>query len=963
MDRAQRRQLAQVDRDSRRIVALVESGQAADAVIVATRARDVYESLLGKNDPAYAYALDYVARALGARGEHTTARALLEQALALRKSAFGENHPTYAGNLNDLGQVLVVLGEYESAGQSFQKAAAIVRATLGERNARYSTALHNLGFVHSARGDYATARPLFEKSLAILRSTTGDTNPSYANGLNSLAHLLRETHDYAAARPLYEQALALERMFPGGESRPDYAATMGELAYLLRRQGATAAALSMYQQVLDLRKQTVGEHHPAYVGSLSNLAGFLQELNQHDRALPLCEQAVKLSKEIWGEHHPEYARALNLLGRARRDRGDLAGAQALLEEELAITRAALGAGHPYCLVALCNLGMLLSERSDYPRAATLLGEAVEIAEQNLDHSATAQSERQQLATAQGFRFALDDYLSVAPLAAVDVSTMYKHILVKKGAVFARQRHVGLMRRIAQDRPGSPAARLFATWEQATVELAALAGTGSLRQHGDEWKSRVAALSEKREAAESALARLDASFRVARDEARRRPEAVQAALPKDAALIDFVEYNHSSVSAGKWAQAEPRVLAFVVRPGRPIVSVALGPRDAIANAIEGWRSELIRRDGGSDQPAQEVHRLVWAPLAPHLDGAKTVLVSPDGASGRAPWAALPGKKVGTYLIEELTIAVIPAAQMLKADPKPQTPGDTAPTLLAVGDVDYGSPAGPADPGGLSRSAIKPNARGRELTFGRLPATATEIATVCRDFQASFPMGRVHTLTGPAASEHALRQEAPKCRYLHLATHGFFNPTSHQFDFSPQTPGRLDRKIDPFGGQTLVDFHPGLLCGIALAGANEEGASAGRDDGVLTALEVAVLDLSRCELAVLSACETGLGKASAGEGLLGLQRAFQTAGTQSVVATLWSVDDEATLALMSDFYANIWRRGQPPGQALRDAQLSMLRGEVAIGGRSRGGLSREADGSKSDRLAPYYWAAFVLSTDRP
>src|SRR5205814_7954974 len=105
--------------------------------------------------------------------------------------------------------------------------------------------------------------------------------------------------------------------------------------------------------------------------------------------------------------------------------------------------------------------------------------------------------------------------------------------------------------------------------------------------------------------------------------------------------------------------------------------------------------------------------------------------------------------------------------------------------------------------------------------------------------------------------------------------------------------------------------------------------GQSDGILTALEVAEFDLTKVELAVLSACETGLGKVAAGEGILGLQRAFQVAGAKSVVASLWSVDDEATRKLMERFYENHWQKKMPRQEALRQAQLAMLRGELVRG----------------------------------
>jgi CHAT domain-containing protein len=139
---------------------------------------------------------------------------------------------------------------------------------------------------------------------------------------------------------------------------------------------------------------------------------------------------------------------------------------------------------------------------------------------------------------------------------------------------------------------------------------------------------------------------------------------------------------------------------------------------------------------------------------------------------------------------------------------------------------------------------------------------------------FPDGQTRALRGARATEAAFRRHAPEHRFLHVATHGFFAPAAK------------------------AEVHPGLQSGLVVAGANAEPGP-GEDDGILTALEVAEMDLSGCELAVLSACETGLGKEAGGEGLLGLQRAFQVAGARSVVAGLWKVDDLATEKLMAAF----------------------------------------------------------------
>ena len=126
-------------------------------------------------------------------------------------------------------------------------------------------------------------------------------------------------------------------------------------------------------------------------------------------------------------------------------------------------------------------------------------------------------------------------------------------------------------------------------------------------------------------------------------------------------------------------------------------------------------------------------------------------------------------------------------------------------------------------------------------------------------------------------------------------------------------------------------------------------------------------------VTGVCETGLGKAAGGEGLLGLQRSFQAAGARTVVASLWSVPDEETRALMEAFYTNLWQRNLSPLESLRQAQLAMLRSYDPQAGRLRapdfsqtaplptGGAAEKPATGRPKTLSPTYWAAFVLSGD--
>jgi CHAT domain-containing protein len=147
---------------------------------------------------------------------------------------------------------------------------------------------------------------------------------------------------------------------------------------------------------------------------------------------------------------------------------------------------------------------------------------------------------------------------------------------------------------------------------------------------------------------------------------------------------------------------------------------------------------------------------------------------------------------------------------------------------------------------------------------------------------------------------------------------------------------------------------------------------RDPGILTAEALAGLPLDKLELAVLSACQTGLGEAAAGEGVFGLQRAFHLAGCRTVVASLWKVDDEATVALMALFYHKLWVEKCPPLEALRQAQLTLYLNpaEVPVLAKARGQDFGETVRRLSQRpvqrvaqprrpASVKHWAAFVLS----
>lgn len=267
-------------------------------------------------------------------------------------------------------------------------------------------------------------------------------------------------------------------------------------------------------------------------------------------------------------------------------------------------------------------------------------------------------------------------------------------------------------------------------------------------------------------------------------------------------------------------------------------------------------------------------------------------------------------------------------------------------MVMGQVDYGDSPGPVVPTDkASIGGFTP------LTHDHLECDAVEAS-----FKRTFPTAHCEYVIKGAPTEERFRQTANGFRWLHISTHGFFQESfaadALRRRETTSLPGLESSrtKDSDYGLGTLS--HPSLQCGIGLAGANVANKP-GQDDGILTALEVSLLNLSSVDGIVLSACQTALGTIKDGEGVLGLQRAFHQAGVRSVMATLWSVPVDATIGLLDVYYQIQWEDRLRPAYALQETQS---------------GFVRQARLAEPDSLPayfehPYYWAGFSLSTEQP
>jgi CHAT domain-containing protein/tetratricopeptide (TPR) repeat protein len=877
-------------------------------------------------------------------GDYAHAESLYRQALTIRLKLFGPDHPETATMLNNLAWLYTAMGDYARAEPLYQQALAIDRKALGAEHPSTMMTLDNLGLLYSALGNYVQAESSHQQTLAVRRKVHGADHPLTGNSLNNLALLYHLLGDYARAEPLYQEALAIARKGEGAEHL-DSATTQSNLSGLYSSLGDYGQAQSLSLQALAIWRKAFGESHPDTAVGLSRLAAVYRRSGEYARAESLYAEALAIRRKIFGENNAATAESLGELGATYRLMGDNTRAEPLLQQAFAIRRRVLGEEHPYTVYSLHSLAALYRSMGDIVRAEPSYRQALAITQKHLTLVAVVQSERQQLATAQALRYQLDGYLSLVTDAGAFAPQAWEQTLTWKGAALGRRRASGSL--------GSEpdVQSTFADLQSTASRLATLAFGIPGPDQTDAWHRQIAELSERKERLEADLTRKSTAFRQALEPLTAA--SLRRNLPNDTVLIDFLEYQHSAakpVPSGAGSRGEQRLIAFVVRPGHEVRLLTLGPVAPVTEALAAWRAAL-GTGGDGTAAGQLLRKTIWEPIEAALKADKPtrVLVSPDGVLGQLPLGALPGRAPGTYLLEDWPIATIPSPQMLldlrASSNRPRPDGN----VLVLGDVNYEArdiAAQPPRPFPSQRAL-----RGDHTRFSPLEGTRGELATIEKLYSDTFGASGLKMLGGTLATKDAVRREAPRHLYLHLATHGFFAAERFKSALGRNTQPTV-AGIELRGNQTVAGYHPGLLSGLALAGANVPTPD---DDGILTAEEVATLDLSGTELAVLSACETGLGQVAGGEGLLGLQRAFHAAGARTVIASLWKVDDAATRDIMERFYDNLWNKQMEKLAALREAQLWMLRTRGARGLTLAGG--KPLDG----RLPPYFWGAFVLSGD--
>jgi CHAT domain-containing protein len=781
--------------------------------------------------------------------------------------------------------------------------------------------LNNHGVAFYEAGNYQEARPILEKARLLSQKEFTKLHPNYATSCGNLALLYNDQGLYDKAEPLYLEAKSINEKVLG-KLHPSYATSCNNLAGLYWDQGLYAKAESLYLEDKDITERMLGKLHPHYATSCGNLAGLYRNQGLYAKAEPLYLEAKGIREKVLGKLHPDYATSCNSLAGLYRDQGLYAKAEPLYLEAKGIREKVLGKLHPDYASSCNGLAQLYNRQGLYAQAEPLRLAALQTYLFLIETQFSNLSEKEKEVFLATFNYYFEIFNSFVLHRKSQnpsiVATMYNNQLAIKALLFNTQN------KIRNNILNSNSPVLLQTFESWQAKRNYLAKAYQMTLEEKQKRNiDVKQLEEEANNLEKQLSAQSETFGKAQDKKRYSWRDVQKALKPNEAAIEMVKFDWYN---SKWTDTV-YYAALIVTPTSKLPELVLFENgNALEKHIAFYKNHIKFQ-----LEDNESYNQFWKPIANKLKtvSPKTTKVyfSSDGVYHSINLQTLRNPQTGKYVANEWSIQLLTNTKDLVT--LKQKPNTTKAASL-FGYPDYGSNSTDSTRSfNIGYPLPKTDSLKRDFTNGHismLPGTEKEV----KEIQKSLAHKNWETTTyilGHATENRLKALQNPKV--LHIATHGFFMKDAEG--------DKRERGFARFDNQKIFE-NPLLRSGLLLAGSQQafDGkVNVDEEDGILTAYEAMNLNLDNTDLVILSACETGLGEIRNGEGVFGLQRAFQTAGAKSIIMSLWKVDDESTQELMRLFY-DIWLKTDNKRMAFEQAQEVM----------------------KNKYKHPYYWGAFVL-----
>jgi CHAT domain-containing protein len=835
---------------------------------------DCYEELADYNDEIV--------------GNYKEALRLETITVEIRKRILGEGHPDYAKAICYLAYYYDLIGNYTEAVKLATVGMKKCRKILGEEHPDYAYSLSILAICYKDLGNYTEAVKFGTIAMEINKKIYGEEHIEYASSLFNLAEYYCRIGNYSEAIELETVDMKItKKIF--GEEHPYYASALTNLSHYYYSNGNFDEAIRLGTIATEIYKTKLGEEHPDYLASLNGLAVYYYKNGNYTEALRLQNIETEISKKILGEEHPHYAVSLYTHAYYYLAVGNYAEAIRFATLALEIRKKILGEEHPVYNISLHQLADFNIITGDYETATNYF--------QQCYHRLNS--------------FILKTFASMTTNERNDFWKRYSDFFTKDLPYAVYKRPDTLLTSLTYDSQIFSKCLLL----NAELEIQKL-----IEQSGDTtFANRYYKIKNDR-------ATLDDLYQISPEKRKINADSLQKVIDNEERLL--VESSKALGDYTKnlsisWRDVQRKLkdndlaIEFVnfkdTASKKEIYAVLILKQDM--NSPEFVKlfdsDEFLEINSDEYYKKSDFYNLVWKKLETYLTGVKNVYFSPCGMFHTVGIEYLPDES-GKIFAEKFNVYRLSSTRELALERK-QNPNKKAATY---GGIKYDSDKG----GG--------NVRG-VATY--LKGTKIESETVAKLLlSADFS---VIALSDTLATEESFKNlSGSGLKILHIGTHGFYyaaeNLENAGFSFFSNNNQQSEED-------------KALSCsGLLFAGANvaldkeTRNALPEGDDGILTAKEISRLDFKGLDLVVLSACQTGLGEVT-GEGVFGLQRGFKKAGAQTIIMSLWEVDDYATRLLMTEFF-----KGLTLGKSKREAFLAAL------------------DFVKAKNSDPKYWAAFVM-----
>ncbi|TAG59657.1 MAG: CHAT domain-containing protein, partial [Cytophagales bacterium] len=857
-----------------------EMGRFVDAESRYKKAQDIYKETIGETNIDYAGLLNNISLFYTELGKYDLAEDSYKNSLDVTEKVLGTDHPDYATTLNNLASLYKTMGRYEEAEGIYIRSSNIRKKVMGENNFDYATSLNNIGALYEIMGRYRDAEQFYQEALGIIKQIFGTRHPTYANQLNNLAGLYEITKEYDSAEKLYNEALSIQSEVLG-EKHPDYVLTLNNLALLQQKTGNYEKAEELYKKNISKTKLSYGVKHPSYATSLSNLAGLYEAQARYKEAEGLYAQALQIRKEAFGDKHPSYG------------------------------------------VTLINMGRLYAALYNFQKADSMWFKATSMNLYQIQKYFPSMSEKEKGEFYATIRENFEQFNSYALLRYKRepsiLGKMYNNQLATKALLLNASNK---LRQSILSSGDTVLIHDFKTWlnqKEFLSKVYAMPKEDIISQH-----INIDSLERLTNNSERALSQKSDLFKTANSNQFYTWQDVKKQLKPNEVAMEIIRFPKFKFDSSGIYTDSIYYAALIVKPTSQSSPELVLMREG--NVMETKLLKYYRNAIKQQTENEYCYKYFWRDLGTALKGFKKVYISPDGAYNQLNINTLQNLQTKSYVFDEIEVQIVSNTKDLiinKSIPNPEK------SIMLCGNPDFmlqpkakKSEAGYDDEDKVVRY---------ERTLAPLPGTEAEVKEIDRLATTNTWQSKIYV--GNQVTEERIKKMASS-KVVHIATHGFF-----------ETDKAGKQKGIKTGG---VAENPLLKSGLMLSGSDitmqnkKNGiikhSETKEEDGILTAYEAMNLSLEKTDLVILSACETGLGEVKNGEGVYGLQRAFQVAGAKSIVNSLWTVNDQTTMLLMTSFYKE-WMRTGDRKTAFRTAQTTV----------------------RKQYAHPYFWGAFVMIGD--